>query len=218
MKKPVVLSTIIIALTLTLAVYLLLRPRQSPQNIISHAKSLLLSSPGWKFEESINCSDTYALIRGNVSLNTHEISSSILLIPKFGTPQVYILFANATDSFINYEGGWIRSGGGWKEEDILLFRLLETAGNTTEVYDQVIGEKLKIVFNSTCQDSCLKAFEAISAITGTSIPRPSHVFGEITFSPSGKPQTVLAVFKSQNGRCILKYDLSYNDTLYILKP
>ncbi|MGC9107400.1 MAG: hypothetical protein ACP5IE_04325 [Infirmifilum sp.] len=218
-KRPVLLTIIAGIILAGVIYYIYTSSFEDAKVLLSHAKSSILSWKGWGFEERINCSDTYVFVKGNVSLATHEISTSISVVPKQGSPEAYLFYSNKSTSLVNLEGAWISRGRGWDVEDLLVLRLLDVAMNSTEIYIRGVPEGKVILFNSTCGKTCLDVFTLTAALTETKISSPSVVSGRIKLTLNGQPESLVVVFKGEKGVCRLEYDLiPYNEQPLIIKP
>lgn len=179
--------------------------RRTPQSLLADAREKVLNSPGWSFMEKINCSDGYALIAGNVSIVTNELSTIITVVPRGAAPRIYLFYSNKSLSMVNVEGGWIISGSGWKPQDTLLGKVLEAAGKAREFYIKQERSLATILFNGTCTVECQNVFSEATGIISSNFKTPRIWSGEVAVTGDGYPTSLLVVFKGDEGYCSLEY-------------
>jgi len=201
-----------------LLLLLLTAPSGDHRALLAEARNRVLNSTGWRFVEGVNCSDSFALVTGNVSLKEHRLWTSVTVLPKTGAPQAYFFYANKTASFVSLEGAWVRSGGGWRVEETVLVRLLELASQAQEVYVSRGNAGVRLLFNGTCSSECISLFNSIATLAGSRVESPAQVSGSVVLS-GGAPRRVFLVFRGASGFCAVNYTVfDFNSEIEVRGP
>ncbi|QOJ79359.1 hypothetical protein IG193_02540 [Infirmifilum lucidum] len=191
---------------------------EAPHAILADARNRVLESRGWRFREGVNCSDGSALVAGNVSLKEHKLLTSVTIMPRHGTPQAYLFYANRSASFVNMEGAWVSRGGGWRVEDTILVRLIDLALSAEEKVLSKSGTEARVLFSGTCNPLCLNVFNDVSGLAGSRAGAPSHYSGIILLMDR-VPSRIILVFKGAEGSCSVEYAVfNFNEDVQVAPP
>ncbi len=191
---------------------------EEPRSVLADTRNSVLNSRGWRFAERINCSDAYALVTGNVSLDEHKLLTSVAIFPKHGTPQAYLFYADRNASLVNIEGTWVRRGGGWRVEDTILVRLIDMALSAEEKVLRRSGAEARVLFNGTCSPLCSTVFNDISSLAGSRAVAPSYYSGVIILVDR-TPSRIIIVFKGAKSSCSVDYTVfDFNKSILVETP
>lgn len=204
-RKNYLLISAAVMLAVLAALYTALHG--DPRAYARGAAERVLGSAGWAFEERVNCTDAYAFVKGNVSISEHAIATSVAALPARGQPRVYLFFANASSSFVNIDGAWLRLGGGWRVEDTVLLKLLGLA-EAAENLELRRDGAVRLVFSGACGESCLKLFGEVAELAGSALRGPERYRGELEVVREEGPWSLRVEFSGAGWRCTVEYTVA----------
>uniref|UniRef100_A0A7C3WPI4 Uncharacterized protein n=1 Tax=Thermofilum pendens TaxID=2269 RepID=A0A7C3WPI4_THEPE len=174
------------------------------------------SARGWSFEELVNLTDARVLVRGNVSVLTRELFTSVVVLKGVGAEN-YLVYSNASHSMVNFQGVWLAREGGWTVEDTFLYKVLSLALSSERRSSRRQGGVVEVTFEGECRELCQRIFSELRSIASSAAPSPARYSGRLRASGCA-PESIVVDFLSNGSALRVSYTVSAFDVEVSARP
>lgn len=150
------------------------------------------SARGWSFEELVNLTDARVLVRGNVSVSTRELFTSVVVLRGLSAEN-YFVYANASHSMIGFQGVWLAREGGWIVEDTFLYKVLSLVLSSERRSSYRQGGVTEVAFEGECGELCQRIFSELRSLASSAAPSPLRYSGRLRVSGC-VPESIVVEF------------------------
>jgi len=174
------------------------------------------SARGWSFEELVNLTDARVLVKGNVSVSTGELFTSVVVL-KGVSAENYFVYSNASHSMVNFQGVWLAREGGWRVEDTFLYKVLSLALSSERRSSRQQGGVVEVVFEGECGELCQRIFSELKGLAGSAAPSPVRYSGRLRVSGCA-PESIVVEFLGDRSASRVSYTVAAFDVEVSARP